>query len=84
MIPVGSIYRWEGKIEDAKEVLAVFKTTKGKVKLLMKFIEQHHPYEVPFVAAFALGEVSPVNKIFNGVNKKYQQWLEKELRSVSS
>ncbi|OGL77096.1 hypothetical protein A3J43_00255 [Candidatus Uhrbacteria bacterium RIFCSPHIGHO2_12_FULL_54_23] len=68
-MPVGSIYRWKGKMEDTKEALAVFKTTKGKAVRLMKFIETHHPYEVPFVALLPLKDV----------NKKYQQWLEHEL-----
>lgn len=68
-IPVGSMYRWRGKVEDTNEVLAAFKTTKRRVKKLMEFIEGHHPYRVPFVAAMPLKDV----------NKKYQRWLEKEL-----
>jgi len=69
-MPVGSTYRWKGKVEDTKEVLAVFKTTSGNVKRLMKFIEAHHPYDVPFVATVSLGQVS----------KKYLKWIEGEVK----
>lgn len=69
-IPVGSIYRWKRKIEDSKEVLLVFKTTRRKALKLKNFIETHHPYKVPFVAVVPL----------KGVNEKYQRWLEKELK----
>ena len=70
-IPVDSLYRWKRKVQNTKEVLAVFKTTRLKAKRLMKFIETHHPYDVPFVAAIPLGQV----------NKKYQRWLARELES---
>jgi periplasmic divalent cation tolerance protein len=68
-IPLGSMYRWKGKLTKTKEVLLVYKTTKEKVKKCMRLIEAHHPYEVPFVATLPLKEVS----------KKYQQWLVGEL-----
>jgi len=68
-IPVGSIYQWKGKIENAKEVLVIFKTTKGKARKLMEFLEAHHPYEVPFVAAMPLHQV----------NKTYREWLGREV-----
>lgn len=65
-MPVGSTYRWKGKIRGTGEVLAVFKTTRERAKRLMNFIETHHQYDVPFVATVSLGQVS----------KKYLKWIE--------
>lgn len=46
---VESIYRWEGKIERAGEVLAVMKTT--RYADLEAVIRELHPYEVPEILA---------------------------------
>jgi len=46
---VESIYRWEGKIERASEVLGVIKTT--RYADLEAAIRELHPYEVPEIIA---------------------------------
>ncbi len=46
---VESIYRWEGKVERAGEVLAVIKTT--RYPELEAALEELHPYEVPEILA---------------------------------
>ncbi len=46
---VESIYRWEGKVERAGEILAVIKTT--RYADLEAAIRELHPYEVPEVLA---------------------------------
>lgn len=42
-----SIYRWQGAIERADEVLLLIKTTQARVPALTAFIAAEHPYEVP-------------------------------------
>jgi periplasmic divalent cation tolerance protein len=42
-----STYRWQGKIEDAEEVLCVIKTTADRVAALLARLPALHPYEVP-------------------------------------
>ena len=44
---VRSIYRWQGQIEDASEVLMLLKTTAMRVDALRERIAELHPYEVP-------------------------------------
>ncbi|MGJ8697612.1 MAG: divalent-cation tolerance protein CutA [Verrucomicrobiaceae bacterium] len=44
---VESIYRWKGKIEKEREVLAVFKTTERKLDELEKELLELHPYDTP-------------------------------------
>ncbi|PAW64790.1 MAG: hypothetical protein B9S36_01595 [Verrucomicrobiia bacterium Tous-C2TDCM] len=42
-----SIYRWEGKIESSSEVLAIVKTTRGRLPELEASLQELHPYELP-------------------------------------
>jgi periplasmic divalent cation tolerance protein len=45
--PMQSIYRWEGKVEQATEHQLVIKTTAARVEALEARIGRLHPYEVP-------------------------------------
>ena len=49
--PVRSIYRWEGKVEDETEVLAVIKTTAEGYAALEAALLELHPYDTPEVIA---------------------------------
>ncbi len=52
LIPkVESIYRWQGDLERAEEVLAIFKTTAARYPELQAALVDLHPYEVPEVIA---------------------------------
>ena len=75
LIPgVESIYRWQGKVETAAEVLAVFKTTAMVFPAFEKALAGLHPYEVPEIVAlepssvaesyhsWVLGNVSPIDE----------------------
>ncbi len=46
---VVSIYRWQGQVERAAEVLVVLKTTAAAVPRLLERVPALHPYEVPEV-----------------------------------
>jgi periplasmic divalent cation tolerance protein len=45
--PVRSVYRWEGRIEEAEEVLILIKTTEAGARRLAEALRTLHPYEVP-------------------------------------
>ena len=64
--PVRSIYRWNGAIETADEVAAIFKTSEAKADQLISRIAGLHSYEVPAIATW------PIEKIL-GV---YADWVE--------
>jgi periplasmic divalent cation tolerance protein len=68
---VESIYRWQGGIEQAAEVLAVFKTTAAAYPAFAAALAAAHPYEVPEIVA-----VSPA-----AVADGYRQWLLDAVRS---
>jgi periplasmic divalent cation tolerance protein len=48
---IRSIYRWEGKIEDAAEALLVLKTTRAGFPALRERLLALHPYSVAEVLA---------------------------------
>jgi periplasmic divalent cation tolerance protein len=64
--PCRSIYRWQGKIEDAEEVAAILKTNAGRADALIARIAELHSYHVPCVT------VSPVTKLLD----RYGDWVE--------
>ena len=44
---IESIYRWQGKIEQGKETLVLFKTTAARSAAFQEKLKCLHPYEVP-------------------------------------
>jgi periplasmic divalent cation tolerance protein len=71
---INSVYTWKGKIEDAKEFLALFKTTKESKQKLKEEIARSHPYDVPEIVEIRMDDVS----------LPYMKWLENStLRSKS-
>lgn len=59
LIPgVESIYRWQGKVESAAEVLAVFKTSAAALPDFERELTGLHPYEVPEIVAIAPAAVA--------------------------
>ena len=44
---VHSVYRWQGKVESADEVLLIIKTAAERISDLKRTIAQLHPYQVP-------------------------------------
>ncbi len=56
---VRSIYRWEGKVCDEAETLAVIKTTAERYAALAARITELHPYQVAEVIALPLADGHP-------------------------
>jgi periplasmic divalent cation tolerance protein len=46
-----SIYRWNGAVESAAEILLILKTTRGRLDALQARLVALHPYEVPELVA---------------------------------
>jgi len=56
---VESIYRWEGKVEQAEETLVLFKTTRARFPALQAKLKSLHPYDVPELIAVAVQDGLP-------------------------
>jgi periplasmic divalent cation tolerance protein len=59
LAPCQSIYRWEGAIETAAEVPALFKTSADKVDTLIAAIASLHSYAVPAITAWPIVQAGP-------------------------
>lgn len=68
---IDSIYQWNGKLQQDKEVIVIYKTNRGMWDRVRKMIQKLHPYECPCI----LG--TEVSKSFEG----YQAWLSSNLNS---
>ena len=64
--PVRSIYCWQGKVERADEVAAIFKTGEDRADALIARIAALHSYDVPCIATW------PIDKILGA----YAAWVE--------
>ena len=53
---IQSIYRWEGKVVKAQEVLLILKSTKPRYRALEKAIKAMHTYETPEIIALPVKE----------------------------
>jgi periplasmic divalent cation tolerance protein len=51
LLPVRSIYRWQGSVERAEEVQLLVKTTSDRFDALRMAVLARHPYELPELIA---------------------------------
>ena len=60
-----SIYRWQGKIENDDEVVAIFKSQASRADELIAAIEVRHPYDTPAIVVLPItkGSASYLNWI---------------------
>ncbi len=56
---IESIYRWEGKVEEAQEWLLVIKTTGAAFDRVRDAIKELHSYEVPECICISIENGSP-------------------------
>lgn len=59
LAPCRSVYRWDGKVEDASEVPLLIKTTTARYAALEAAIQARHPYELPEIIAVPLSRGLP-------------------------
>ncbi|MBU3625292.1 divalent-cation tolerance protein CutA [Polynucleobacter sp. JS-Safj-400b-B2] len=68
---IQSIYRWEGKVCEEREVLLSAKTTESKWLEISAFIKNTHPYDLPEILAFSPEQYE----------EQYGKWVESEVNS---
>lgn len=54
-----SIYRWQGKIEDAAEVAALFKTAADRAEALIGRLASLHGYDLPAATVWPIASATP-------------------------
>ncbi len=68
---VASVYRWQGKVEQAQECVIIAKTTADKFDALQKRVKEIHSYDCPCIVATAITTGNP----------DYLEWLTKAASS---
>ena len=66
--PCRSIYRWQGAVEEADEVPALFKARADKADALVARIAELHSYEVPAITIW------PIDRALGA----YADWVKAE------
>jgi periplasmic divalent cation tolerance protein len=69
IFPSNSLYRWENKLEDTKEMVIIAKSIKEKFKDIEKEVKNMHSYKNPCIVMIEISES----------NKDYLDWVKDEL-----
>ena len=67
---VESVYRWEGKVQNSAEAMAILKTDYGHFHAMQTRLTELHPYEVPECLAVRVADGPPA----------YLRWLGDALK----
>lgn len=71
IVPIRSLYRWQGRIEDAAEARAALHTRRSLVPAIIERVRRDHPFKVPCVVALPFVDGDPA----------YVQWILDETTS---
>lgn len=70
ILPIHSVYRWEGRVCGESEQLLLIKTRSACYAALSAFVHEHHPYTTPEL----------VRTPISGGAGAYLQWLDDQTR----
>lgn len=65
---VESIYRWQGKVEESREVKVILKTIANHYLAIQSYIKTHCSYEVPEIVQVDVAQANP----------DYLAWIREE------
>lgn len=68
MFPIASVYRWEGRVCEEREVALSVKTTTRRVKDVIKEVRKVHSYEMPCIISYEI----------SGGDRDYLDWVSAE------
>ncbi len=68
---VCSIFRWEGRVDEAQEVFLIVKTVRSKLSKIVKLVKKLHSYSVPEIIALPIV----------GGSADYLKWIDGSVRS---
>jgi periplasmic divalent cation tolerance protein len=67
--PIGSVYHWQGQVQDDSEFLLLIKTTAEQTPQLRAALKSLHPYELP----------ECVELTVTGGSEEYLAWVAAEV-----
>jgi periplasmic divalent cation tolerance protein len=66
-----SVFRWKGKVEEAKEFLLIAKSVDGLLDSLIKRVRELHSYTTPEIISFKI----------TGGSKEYLDWVASNVKA---
>lgn len=66
LIPIDSVYRWQGEIVEDTEVLVLAKTRRDRFDAVLSMVEASHSYEVPPILMLEM----------DAANQPYLDWID--------
>ena len=69
VFPIESVYRWQGKIAQEKEVVVLGKTWDKNYGQIKNAVAKIHPYSIPCIL-----------KIPFTASEKFGKWMDKEIK----
>ncbi|GAC1372232.1 MAG: divalent-cation tolerance protein CutA [Actinomycetota bacterium] len=71
-VPILSIYRWGGRVEEATEARVALHTSADLVPAIIERIKQDHPYDIPCILVLPVMDANP----------DYAAWVRAEVREA--
>ncbi len=68
IFPINSLYYWEGKFQEDKEIAIIMKTRSRLVEQVIAELSKIHSYDVPCIVSWDISQG----------NNEYFRWIEKE------
>lgn len=68
LVPIQSLYWWEGRIADEAETVLIAKTVAGRADAVEREVRAAHPYKVPCIARCEIR-----------ANADYMEWVKNEV-----
>lgn len=68
LLPIESLYRWEGRVMEEAEVAMLLKTRRERVPDVARAVAELHPHQVPCVVGLEIGDA----------HEAYRAWVERE------
>ena len=66
-----SIYRWEGELQQDREVVVIAKTTRERLPALTEAVKACHSYDCPCIVSWAI----------DGGNPAFLEWIGREVQT---
>ena len=73
IMPVESVYRWDGAVQEGSEFVLIAKTTEEAAERVRAAITELHPYDVPCILSFPAESNAP-----------FAAWVNDEVRKVEA
>lgn len=70
IFPIDSIYHWQGKITEDKEMVLIVKTFEKNFSEIEKIVKKLHSYKIPCIFSISAERVS----------RDYLGWIKKEIK----